>query len=41
VEAIEGRNPLALQADYILLNASNIIDWNYLNADDDADTKLF
>jgi hypothetical protein len=31
---------LASQADYILFNTSNI-KWNYLNADDEADTGLF
>jgi len=38
MEAIE--DPLALQANYIPLNASDI-EWNYLDADDDADTGLF
>jgi hypothetical protein len=40
-EAIEDRDPLALQADYISLNAGDMIEWNYLDADDDADTGLF
>jgi hypothetical protein len=31
---------IALQADYIPLNASDI-EWNCLDADDDADTGLF
>jgi hypothetical protein len=40
-EAIEAtEDPLALQADYIPLNASDI-EWNYLDADDDADIGLF
>jgi hypothetical protein len=34
-------DPMASQADYILLDASDIMDWNYLDADDDADTRLF
>jgi hypothetical protein len=38
-EAIE--DPLALQADYIPLDASDMMEWNYLDADDDADTGLF
>jgi hypothetical protein len=38
IEAIE--NTLALQADYIPLNTSDI-EWDYLNADDDVDTRLF
>jgi hypothetical protein len=37
-EAAEDR--LALQADYIPLDASDM-EWNYLDADDDADTGLF
>jgi hypothetical protein len=32
---------VALQADYIPLDAGDIMDWNYLDADDDADTGLF
>ena len=40
-EAIEAsEDPLALQADYIPLDAGDI-EWNYLDADDDADTGLF
>jgi len=31
-------DPVALQADYIPLDAGDIMDWNYLDADDDADT---
>jgi hypothetical protein len=38
MEAIE--DTLASQADYIPFNASDI-EWNYLNADDEADTGLF
>jgi hypothetical protein len=38
IEAME--NPLALQADYVPLNASDI-EMDYLNADDDIDTGLF
>jgi hypothetical protein len=34
-------DPVALQADYIPLDAGDIMDWNYLDADDDADTGLF
>ena len=34
-------DPMALQADYIPLDAGDIMDWNYLDADDDADTGLF
>jgi hypothetical protein len=34
-------DPLVLQADYIPLDASDIMEWNYLDADDDADTGLF
>jgi len=40
VEAMEDRDPLAFQADYIPLDAGNM-EWNYLDADDDADTGLF
>jgi hypothetical protein len=40
-KAIEDCDPLARQANYIPLNASDMMDWNYLNADDDADTRLF
>jgi hypothetical protein len=38
IEAIE--DTLALQADYIPLDAGDM-EWNYLDADDDADTGLF
>jgi hypothetical protein len=41
VEAVEDRDPLALQADYIPLDARDMMEWNYLDADDDADTGLF
>jgi hypothetical protein len=34
-------DPLVLQADYIPLDASDMMEWNYLDADDDADTGLF
>ena len=34
-------DPLALQADYIPLDAGDMMDWNYLIADDDVDTGLF
>jgi hypothetical protein len=40
-KAIEDCDPLAQQADYIPLDASDMMDWNYLDADDDADTGLF
>jgi hypothetical protein len=41
MEAMEAtEDTLALQADYIPLDASDI-EWNYLDADDDADTGLF
>jgi hypothetical protein len=40
-EAMEAtEDTLALQADYIPLDASDI-EWDYLDADDDADTGLF
>jgi hypothetical protein len=34
-------DPVVLQADYIPLDASDMMEWNYLDADDDADTGLF
>jgi hypothetical protein len=37
-EAME--DPLALQANYIPLDASDM-EWNFLNADDDVDARLF
>jgi hypothetical protein len=37
-EAME--DPLVSQADYIPLDAGDM-EWNYLDADDDADTGLF
>ena len=41
IEAIEAiEDPLVLQADYIPLDASDI-EWNYLDANDNADTGLF
>jgi hypothetical protein len=39
-DAMEATDALALQADYIPLDASDM-EWNYLNADDEADTGLF
>jgi hypothetical protein len=39
-EAIEDRDPVAFQADYIPLDAGDM-EWNYLDADNDADTGLF
>jgi hypothetical protein len=39
IEATE--DPLVLQADYIPLDASDMMEWNYLDADDDVDTGLF
>ena len=39
-EAEEDRDPVAFQADYIPLDAGDM-EWNYLDADDDADTGLF
>jgi hypothetical protein len=39
-EAIEDHDPLALQADYIPLDAGDIMEWNYLDADDDADWAI-
>ena len=38
---MEDHDLLALQADYIPLDASDMMEWNYLDADDDADTGLF
>jgi hypothetical protein len=32
---------LALQDNYMPLNTSDIIEWNYLNANNNADTGLF
>jgi hypothetical protein len=43
-EAIEDYDPIASQADFIPfigLDSEDIIEWNYLDADDDADTRLF
>jgi hypothetical protein len=41
MEVIEvTKDPVVLQADYILLDASDM-EWNYLDADNDADTGLF
>jgi hypothetical protein len=41
IEAIEAtEDTLALQANYIPLDASDM-EWNYLDADDEADTGLF
>jgi hypothetical protein len=40
-EATEDPLDFALQADYIPLDAGDIMKWNYLDADDDADTGLF
>ena len=36
--------PIASQADYVLLlglDNGDIVDWNYLDADEDADISLF
>jgi hypothetical protein len=35
------KDPLAMQTDYIPLDASDMMEWNYLDANDDADTRLF
>jgi hypothetical protein len=40
VATVASEDLIALQADYIPLDASDI-EWNYLDADDDADTGLF
>jgi hypothetical protein len=39
--AMEDPYDLALQADHVPLGTSDVMEWNYLDADDDADTRLF
>ena len=40
-EAMKDHDPLALRLDYIPFDAGDMMEWNYLDTDDDADTGLF